>query len=574
NTTSPETIFVRIENNVNTDCFDTTTFNLVVNPAPVAAGTLPNLELCDVNNPGDEIELFDLTDVEAVLIGGQNFGDIDITYHETLADAQAGLNPIANTTAYANTANNQSIFVRLSNRVTGCENTTLSFNLIVNPLPQVNAGTVFEQCDDDTADGFTSFDLSTQNTLVTPMPQGSITITYHTTQADASNGANPLPQNFTNTASPQTIFARVENVQTGCVNTTDLTLVVIDAPNVTVPADIVFCDDNNPGDLTEVFDLTQTIVEIIGAQTGLTVTFHNSQADADNDVNAIANPASFQNSTTTQQIFVRIEHPTGCFNTTSFFIIVNPIPMPFLPETHLLCLDDTGNIVETASSPPVLDSGLTSAGLVFEWDLNGTILVGENNPTLTALDLGIYTVTVTDANTGCQNSATTEVIPLGPPDDFGAEVVTPFFAERHRIEAFATGLAEQYIFRLDDGPWQYNGRFDNVSPGPHTVSIRDKEGCAEVIIPLDVIGYPRYFTPNADGFHDTWNIVGLNGESTTKIYIFDRFGKLLKQINPAGEGWDGTFNGNPLPSSDYWFKVEYVEEGVLKTFGGHFTLKR
>ncbi|MBX2827609.1 MAG: T9SS type B sorting domain-containing protein, partial [Flavobacteriaceae bacterium] len=76
-------------------------------------------------------------------------------------------------------------------------------------------------------------------------------------------------------------------------------------------------------------------------------------------------------------------------------------------------------------------------------------------------------------------------------------------------------------------------------------------------------------------FHDTWNIIGIaEGDPTAKIYIFDRFGKLLKQISPLGPGWDGTYNGNPLPSSDYWFRVEYIEDERAREFTGHFTLKR
>ena len=88
--------------------------------------------------------------------------------------------------------------------------------------------------------------------------------------------------------------------------------------------------------------------------------------------------------------------------------------------------------------------------------------------------------------------------------------------------------------------------------------------------------YPLYFTPNNDGYHDTWNIYGISSQPKAKIYRFDRYGKLLKQISPTSEGWDGTFNGNPLPSSDYWFTVEYDEpnDGSLKQFNAHFSLKR
>ncbi|WP_162984925.1 T9SS type B sorting domain-containing protein, partial [Mesonia aquimarina] len=59
----------------------------------------------------------------------------------------------------------------------------------------------------------------------------------------------------------------------------------------------------------------------------------------------------------------------------------------------------------------------------------------------------------------------------------------------------------------------------------------------------------------------------------------DRYGKLLKQLSPSGPGWDGTYNGNPVSSNDYWFRVEYMEtlpDGSLqpRKFKANFTLKR
>ena len=91
----------------------------------------------------------------------------------------------------------------------------------------------------------------------------------------------------------------------------------------------------------------------------------------------------------------------------------------------------------------------------------------------------------------------------------------------------------------------------------------------------DVLLYvPNSFTPNGDGFHDTWNIVGLG--ASAKVFIFDRYGKLVKQIVPSGEGWDGTLNGEPLIATDYWFTVDYSEPktGESKVFHSHFSLKR
>jgi gliding motility-associated-like protein len=88
-----------------------------------------------------------------------------------------------------------------------------------------------------------------------------------------------------------------------------------------------------------------------------------------------------------------------------------------------------------------------------------------------------------------------------------------------------------------------------------------------------MIGIPKFFTPNEDGINDYWNIKGLKPESNIKsrIDIFNRFGKLIKQIEATGLGWDGMINGKKALSDDYWFVVN-LENGT--TAKGHFALKR
>jgi gliding motility-associated-like protein len=108
--------------------------------------------------------------------------------------------------------------------------------------------------------------------------------------------------------------------------------------------------------------------------------------------------------------------------------------------------------------------------------------------------------------------------------------------------------------------------------GTHSVTIHTP--CQDITIPVSLINYPHFFTPNQDGYNDTWNIVGLENDNSARIYIFDRYGKLLKQISPSGDGWDGTYNGTPLPSTDYWFTVFFNENGAKKEFKAHFSLKR
>lgn len=98
-----------------------------------------------------------------------------------------------------------------------------------------------------------------------------------------------------------------------------------------------------------------------------------------------------------------------------------------------------------------------------------------------------------------------------------------------------------------------------------------ENSCDPLIIEnVQTIDYPLYFTPNGDGVHETWNIVGLGGQPDAKIYIFDRHGKLIKQISSTGAGWDGTYNGQQMPSTDYWFTVDYREQETVKQFKAHF----
>ena len=105
------------------------------------------------------------------------------------------------------------------------------------------------------------------------------------------------------------------------------------------------------------------------------------------------------------------------------------------------------------------------------------------------------------------------------------------------------------------------------------IYVRDKNGCGTVSKTISIIGYDKFFTPNNDNHNDYWRISGINSstQSGSYVFIFDKYGKLVKQLNPLSRGWDGTFNGIPLPASDYWFRVK-LDDG--RDFKGHFTLKR
>ncbi len=149
--------------------------------------------------------------------------------------------------------------------------------------------------------------------------------------------------------------------------------------------------------------------------------------------------------------------------------------------------------------------------------------------------------------------------------------------DMNNIEIFVDGNSS-YEYAINGGEFQDDPVFNDVPPGINTVIINDKNGCG-ITEPLDflVVGYPKFFTPNGDLINDTWNILGIETLDNPMVFVFDRYGKLLIQMGPNG-GWDGTFNGRLMPSSDYWFRFEYGEQEngavVAKTRKTHFTLKR
>ena len=153
--------------------------------------------------------------------------------------------------------------------------------------------------------------------------------------------------------------------------------------------------------------------------------------------------------------------------------------------------------------------------------------------------------------------------------------VTEAFS-KNQVVTIAALNSGNYVYQLDSGPFQTSPVFENVAIGPHSITVQDVNGCS---IPITddnvlVVGYPKYFTPNGDGYNDTWNIATLSEQLNSRIYIFDRYGKLLKDIGPNDSGWDGTYIGQPMPADDYWFTVEYVEENLVKTYKSNFSLKR
>ncbi len=253
----------------------------------------------------------------------------------------------------------------------------------------------------------------------------------------------------------------------------------------------------------------------------------------------------------------------------SIEVKVTATPKPILTPGNI-CVDNAGVPIGNYT----IETQLDDTNYTFVWsDANG-VIVGATQSFYVANVPGTYSVVASSNTTPACPSVSTSVTigTLVPPSSISSIETSEYFADIKTITVNVLPVGA-YEYQLDNGDFQSSNVFTNVSPGPHTITVRndcDQLPSQDVYI----VDYPRYFTPNADGYHETWNIPVLSGQPNSKVLIFDRFGKLLKQIQPSGSGWDGTFNGQALPATDYWFVVTYEEKGISKEFRSHFSIKR
>ena len=591
NTSNPQIIFVRVIDS-NSGCVGFTTLELRVEPNPQVEGPF-QLEACDYTDPTDDgIESFNLTLISDEILGGAPW---DLGYYETEQDAIDQVDGIPDPTDYENEDSNpQTVYIRVTNNnTTSACFTVVELQLIVNPLPDDTAvveNLIICEVPDD---GLAEFDLTEKidELLGEGQDAADYTVTFYETQADAEvqGGMNPIDPDTSYPADTSagniTIWVGIENNGTGCYigGTLSFELETREGATATSPMDVyTVCDAEGDNDGSTSFDLTlpDLIAEILGPDqdtANFPVTFHETFENADTGTDPVG--GSYTNIINPQTLYIRVTNDaTECYATAEITLNVEQLPQFSLEESYRLCVDENGNPIQSdfgEASPPELLIGLDPQFYTFEWTLNDVVLEGENGNGIIAVQGGTYTVTATEIATGCSAIATTEVTVSSPPTDFSARLVNGAFSNNNIVEVLNGGEGD-YEYSIDGGPFQESNLFENVLPGAHDITIRDANGCGEVTFPFGVVDFEEFMTPNGDGFHDEWRIIAIEEfDPTAKIYIFDRYGKLLKQLSPINDtGWDGNYNGNPMPSSDYWFLVEYTEDDTQKQFRSHFTLKR
>ncbi|ARV13765.1 T9SS type B sorting domain-containing protein [Polaribacter sp. SA4-12] len=622
NITNPQVIFTRLTN-TNNGCFTTNNFTLNVKTT-FNINTPEDYLSCDDNtisssNTDGYSSSFLLESKDSEILETLDSSLYTVSYHKSLSDAENNSAAIDKALFYTNTIkDNEKIFVRVINN-TGCRNTSKTFNLVVNPVPEINAVLVYEQCDfDDNPNDFvTNFNLTTKESEIYTGTDDVVIDFFETTDTSftspliKNNYRNSTATNATN--GDHKLIVKVTNPITSCYQIKEIELKVNPSGISSYP-DVYACEldsnanipdsRNSIGSNTSFYDFDIKTQEIISKSGGaLKLTTHNfsyyrTSEDAGLQNNEITAPFDDDFFTDEEDIFIRItlKASNSCESIGQFKIQVQKIPVPqgnLNPE--ILCINNPIDTPQLKTIDLNADTGINTD--TYKWYLNNQLIIGETSSILKANIKGEYKVETLREYTNDPTNNLDNFICVGYNTftvvESNIAVIESFdfvddqdMLEENTITINVSGkgnyeyaLNSNNITDFKTGINNLSYTFTNVPTGLNKIYIRDINDCGETISKeISFIYFQRHFTPNADGKFDTWKVLGTDNTfyKQVSLEIFDRFGNLLKVMDQKTEnGWNGFLNGKPLPSNDYWYNAVLVDiNGNIRTKNGHFSLLR
>ncbi|MFC4739287.1 T9SS type B sorting domain-containing protein [Flavobacterium ponti] len=505
--------------------------------------------LCD--DGADNIEPYDFSNLTASYLG--SITGYTISYFDSNQNASLNTNELIG----LNNVSQGTYFVRITNTNSSC--------FIVMPIEVVfNSIQPFQivGCD-DTPDGMFTFDTAN---LESDLLNGLTGFDLSYTDENNNPLPSPLPSPFTTTE--QTINVTLtSNTGNPCSFNTTIEFIINNKPQFfALPSNLVtLCNQNDPHLQAEFanFDTSTFQSTILNGQTGIVVEYYD-----ENNVQ-LSSPLPNPFKTSTQNISVKVinTNDTNCFTTG-----IIPFNVISLPDVELV-----GNEKFVCKNLPnyfaTIDAGLNNssqiASFTYQWFLNNDIISGATSYNLQINEAGNYTVKVTNSN----NCESTRLIVVKESNIATIDDVEVYDLTDNNILVIVANGNGNYLYSLDNLNFQISNTFNDVLPGIYTVYVKDINGCGIAENDINVLGAPKFFTPNGDSFNDFWNIKGVDAKLNAKtvIRIFDRYGKFLAQINPLSPGWNGIYNNRPLPADDYWYTIELNNGRIVR---GHFSLLR
>jgi gliding motility-associated-like protein len=439
-------------------------------------------------------------------------------------------------------------------------------NLLLNDTGLVDGSTYYVSQSNTNCESYrTPVLINIQNT---PTPTGAANQTFCSTQNPTLSDiiANGTNLNWYNSNTSTIVFSNTTQLVDGAtyyatqvinncesINRLAVTVNLINTLNASDYSEAI-CDDLNDG--SELINLLNYNANLISNISNCTFEYYSSLSGATNQTitDLISTITNYNLTTGNNTFFIRITSTNGCHQIVklTFSLVSNPI----IPINNIVPICENTAISINAGS------GFNS----YIWS------TGSNSQSISISQAGNYSVTVTKSygTTICSSTKNFAVVLSNVATITNIE--TQDWTDYENIITVNTSSNSygNYEFSIDGINYQDSNVFSGLISGAYTVYVRDKNGCGIAKDEIFLLMYPKFFTPNGDGYNDTWAIKFSHIEPNLKVDIFDRYGKLLKKLNNTNS-WDGNYNGNELPSTDYWFVVTR-ENG--KEYRGHFTMKR
>jgi gliding motility-associated-like protein len=238
----------------------------------------------------------------------------------------------------------------------------------------------------------------------------------------------------------------------------------------------------------------------------------------------------------------------GCTNGNRIAVDIIIYDPPVVTDREVI-LCESGNLILDAEIP----------NLTYLWS------TGETTQTIQVSAPGIYNVSITNS-ANCSNNKKITVTEHDAPEIDRIDV------NETTIVIYLKNTKDYFEYSVDGINYQSSNVFFNVVSGLQTAYVREINSCGIDSESFIVLIAPKFFTPNNDSYNDVWEIKGLVNYPKAEVSIFDRYGKFITRLNAAKPSWDGNFNKNLLPATDYWYVLKIDEGSPEKK--GHFSLKR
>ncbi len=414
-------------------------------------------------------------------------------------------------------------------------------------VPNVNSGIQLVQCDiDGLEDGLSTFNLTEVIELFGENNEDMNALFFETLE-DADLNVNQIdPLGYSNLTNGQIIYARAfENAE--CYTIIEIVLLVQTMSYLDSYKTITVCDETEGG--------LATFVDVAVAYESInpdfpnseTLVFYATEENALYELEALPLEKHLFGPFDERVLFFRLETANECdaIGRLDLNVIYKP---QFEEEVQVTLCDGQAqlNAVEGFEN--------------YQWSN------GAEGTSILVTESGQYDVTLFTA----ECSYVQQFVVANSQEIEIEELVVNDFSQRNEVYISIRDQDENIRFSIDGGSaFQDSNRFSNLLPGIYDLVITNE--CTFIERTVVVGGLSSFFTPNNDGVNDIWELENSEFFPDFMISIYDRYGRLLSTFNNANNGWDGTFNGRLIPSSEYWYKLELSSDRIVH---GHFSLKR